>query len=162
MRKIFLTLAILATGLASAQQQNPPKKELIETKKLVKPYHPGENADVALKKLARKASAENKKILVQAGGNWCIWCLRLNDFITSNPALKKALDEKFLVYHLNYSKEDKNTALFTKYGNPGEKYGYPVWLVLDKNLKLLQTIETGTLENGKSYDEAKIRTVLGL
>ena len=77
------------------------------------------------------AKKDNKKILIQIGGNWCVWCLRFNHLVTTDPELKAILEKKYLYYHLNYSPENKNEKAFAKYGNPGETYGYPAFLVLD-------------------------------
>jgi hypothetical protein len=53
---------------------------------------------------------------------------------------------------MNYSEENRNARLLAKYGYP-QRFGYPVFLVLDKNGKLIHTQNTVYLEDGqKSYD----------
>jgi len=67
--------------------------------------------------------------------------------------LKKILDKKYIYYHLNYSPENKNEKAFAKYGNPGEKYGYPAFLILDKHGNLLATRKTEDMEESEDvYD----------
>lgn len=129
-----------------------------ELAKLPKPYHPGEDAAAKLAELMKRAEAENKNIIIQAGGNWCIWCLRFNEYVQTTPELKNLVDENYLYYHLNYSPEDKNEKLFSKYGDPGKKYGYPVFLVLDSKGKLLHTQDSSVLEEGKGYSLEKVKT----
>ena len=34
-----------------------------------------------------KAKAEDKHVVCQVGGNWCIWCLRFADFITKDTSI---------------------------------------------------------------------------
>ena len=159
---ILLTMALGTATWAQAQATAPAAAATTPKKVLEKPYKPTENAAKKLAELSALAKKQNKKILVQGGGNWCVWCLRLNDYIKSNPELKRKIDAKYITYHLNFSPENENKAIFAKYGDPGKKYGYPVWLILDKNLKLVKTQETGSLEKGTSYDDAKIAEVLGL
>ena len=134
------------------------KKKAVEAEKakLEKPYNPTEDAESKIAELVNKAQKENKNIILQAGGNWCIWCLRFNDFVQSTPEIKENVEKNYLYYHLNYSPENKNEKVFAKYGNPGEKFGYPVLLVLDNTGKLIHTQETGQLEEGKGYSKEKV------
>ena len=65
----------------------------------------------------------------------------VNNFVQTTPELKNLVDENYIYYHLNYSPKNKNEKIFAQYGNPGEKYGYPVFIVLDKNGKQIHTQE---------------------
>lgn len=123
---------------------------------LPKPYNPKENAEEKIAELVKKAQAENKNIMMQAGGNWCIWCLRFNNFIETTPEIKEVVDRNYLYYHLNYSPDNKNEKVFEKYGNPGKKFGYPHFIVLDKNGKELHIQESGILEEGSGYSKEKV------
>ena len=134
------------------------KKAAAEEKaKLPKPYNDKENAETKIAELVKQAQKENKNIILQAGGNWCIWCLRFNQFVQTTPELKNVVDENYLYYHLNYSPENKNEKVFAKYGNPGEKFGYPVFVVLDKNGKMIHTQDSAVLEEGKGYSIEKVK-----
>ncbi len=134
------------------------KKVAAEEKaKLPKPYNDKENAEEKIAALVKQAQAENKNIILQAGGNWCIWCLRFNQFVQTTPELKNIVDENYLYYHLNYSPENKNEKVFAKYNNPGEKFGYPVFVVLDKNGKMIHTQDSAILEEGKGYSIDKVK-----
>lgn len=96
--------------------------------------------------------------MIQAGGNWCIWCLRFNKYRLEQTEIKQIIDKNYLYYHLNFSKENENKVLFEKYGDPG-KLGYPVFIVLDENGKQIHTQESGSLEDGKNgYDLAKVKS----
>ena len=75
-----LTVGLLTIfGLSSIYAQDAKKESISEEReRLVKPYNPKENAEKKLAELVQKAQAEGKNIMIQAGGNWCIWCLRFN------------------------------------------------------------------------------------
>lgn len=137
------------------------KRSEEEKAKLPKPYHPEENAEAKISELVKQAKKENKNILIQAGGNWCIWCLRFNNYVQTTPELKKLVDENYLYYHLNYSPENKNEKLFAKYGDPGKKFGYPVFIVLDKTGKQIHTQDSAVLEEGKGYSLQKVKDFFG-
>jgi thioredoxin-related protein len=119
-------------------------------------YHPEANAQEDIELLLKQAQTEGKHLIIQLGGNWCVWCYRFEDFINGNETLKALKEENYLAYHLNYSKENKNEALLAKYRYP-QRFGFPVLLFLDAEGNLLHTQETGGLEDGeKSYDVKKI------
>ena len=40
------------------------------------------------------------------------------------------MNANYVVYHLNYSKENYNAKLLTKYNFP-QRFGFPVFLILD-------------------------------
>ena len=134
------------------------KKAEAEKAALPKPYNETENATAKIAELVKKAKKENKNIILQAGGNWCIWCLRFNNFVQTTPELKTLVDNNYVYYHLNFSPKNKNEKVFAKYGNPGEKYGYPVFIVLDKTGKMIHTQDSSVLEEGKGYSLEKVKT----
>lgn len=161
----ILTLSLLMVIMACSQDKKAAEKEIEKQEKvhkkedLPKIYHPEEDAKVKIDELVTKAQAENKNIILQIGGNWCIWCLRFDNFVQTTPELKEIVDENFLYYHLNYSKENENKDLMEKYGNPGQKYGFPVFVILDKDGNQIHTQDSAIFE-GKGdahYDIEKVK-----
>ena len=156
MRKIIRVFT-LCFVFFTFQQIIAQTKPVGEKDTLSYPYHPEANAQEDLDKLIAQANKEDKNIIIQAGGNWCIWCLRFNQFVQTTPELKNIVDENYLYYHLNYSPENKNEKVFAKYDNPGAKFGYPVFVVLDKNGKMIHTQDSAVLEEGKGYSIEKVK-----
>ena len=122
-------------------------------------YNPAANVEKDVADAVKKAKAENKHVLLQIGGNWCVWCYRFNSFVKQDSSLKKLVDDNFVVYHLNYSKENKNLAYLKKLGYP-QRFGFPVLVVLDANGKQLHTQDSGLLEEGKGYSADKVKNFL--
>lgn len=118
-------------------------------------YKPDENAEKGIEAAVKKAKKEGKHVFVQAGGNWCIWCARFNDFVTKDLSIDSLVQQNFVVYHLNYSKENYNKKILEKYHYP-QRFGFPVFLVLDGNGKLIHTQNSAYLEEGKSYSRDKV------
>ncbi|HAO29105.1 MAG TPA: thioredoxin family protein [Chryseobacterium indologenes] len=133
------------------------KKAGEEKAKLPKPYNPKADAQADINKLVAKAKKEGKNIMIQAGGNWRIWCLRFNNFVQTTPELKELVDKNYLYYHLNFSPDNKNEKVFAQYGNPGDKFGYPVFIVLDKNGKMIKVQQSDVFEDGKGYSLEKVK-----
>ena len=118
-------------------------------------YNPSANTSKDISEAIKKASEENKYVLIQAGGNWCSWCIAFNSFTIGDKQIDSSLKADFIIYHLNYSQENKNYTTFKKYGFP-QRFGFPVFLILDGNGKLLHTENSAYLEKGKSYDKGKV------
>jgi thioredoxin-related protein len=118
-------------------------------------YNPYENADSAITIIKKKAALEGKHILIQIGGNWCSWCIEFNRFTTTDKQMDSLLKADFVVYHLNYSKENLNKKLLTQFGFP-QRFGFPVFIVLDNKGKQLHTQNSSYLEKDKSYSKEKV------
>ena len=165
--KVFVIGSVLAFSAATAQStENAVSKEQLEAKKkaaaeekakLPKPYHPEANAELEIQNAVKLAKKTHKNVIIQAGGNWCIWCLRFNNYVQQTPELKKLADDNYVYYHLNWSPENKNEKVFAKYGNPGDKFGYPVFIVLDENGKQIHTQDSAVLEEGSGYSLEKVK-----
>jgi thioredoxin-related protein len=133
--------------------------QIIQAQDTVKLYNPTADAKAQIKLAVEQAALENKHVFLQVGGNWCPWCLRLHDFIETNPTLDSIINADYVIVHLNYSKENKNLDVMESLGFP-QRFGFPVLVILDANGNRLHTQDTGLLESDKSYDADKIKTVL--
>ena len=118
-------------------------------------YRPEEDAEYELSKSVKLASALNRNVFVQVGGNWCAPCIRFHNFISADIELSQLLHENFIVYHLNYSKENQNLPILERYNNP-HKLNFPVFLVLDTAGKLLHTQKVMDFVNSMGYDRNRI------
>ncbi len=123
-------------------------------------YDPDANATADIEAAVKKAAAENKYVLIQAGGNWCSWCLEFARSSKADLQIDSAINSGFIWYHLNYSKENMNDAGFAKYGSP-QRCGVPVVIILDGKGQRLNTQNSEYLEDGKkSYDKNKVLSFL--
>ena len=138
MKKIILSIVVATIALMSFSQ---------DLKKF-NLYKPSENAEQKIAEAVKEAKQQGKHVFIQIGGNWCIWCARFNDFTVTDPSVDSLIKANYIVYHLNYSDENKNLKLLAKYGYP-QRFGFPVFLILDGNGKLLHTQNSGYLEDGK-------------
>ena len=121
-------------------------------------YKPDEKAEVEIAKAVSEAKSSGKNVLIQIGGNWCIWCARFHEYVTKDAQLDSLMNANYVVYHLNYSKENYNGKLLTKYNFP-QRFGFPVFLILDGEGNLLHTQNSWYLEDGKtSYEREKVKS----
>ena len=111
-------------------------------------FDPARDAAMDIKNAVVQATKENKKILLDVGGEWCIWCHRIDEFILADKEIDSTLHANFVIVKVNFSKENKNEAVLSKYPKVA---GYPHFFVLAKDGKLLLSKNTGELEAEKSY-----------
>jgi thioredoxin-related protein len=144
MKRILVSTAILSLLIfgKSFAQQAEPKSEIHK-------FDPGRNPFEDVNAAVKEAQSSSKRIILDVGGEWCIWCHRLDKFINENEEIKKTMDDNFIVVKVNVSKENKNEKFLAQF--PAIP-GYPHLFVLEKDGKLLHSQDTGKLEKDKSYD----------
>ena len=149
MRKIsfvILTLGIL-TSTALAQGPGTATESTL--------YNPSDDAKAAIAIAVQQAADEGKHVLLQVGGNWCGWCIAFDEKVKSNDTLLTAMEKNFVIYHLNYSKENKNEDILASLVYP-QRFGFPVFVVLDGEGNRLHTQNSAYLEEGKGHSTKKI------
>ena len=148
MKKILLAVLIIFTATTSLSAQ---------TKNL---YDPNENAEKELEYALTVAKSQGKHVLIQAGGNWCKWCIEFDRFSKADSGINAVIKNNFVVYHLNWSKENENKKVFAKYGFP-QRFGFPVFIVLNAKGERIHTQNSEYLEDGKkSYDVQRVKNFL--
>lgn len=120
-------------------------------------YDPTSNPEKDIENAIAEAGRTGKRILLEVGGEWCSWCHIMDRYFDQNPKLLEFREKKFVTVKINFSQENENKKLLSRY--PAIS-GYPHIFVLDTNGKLLHSEETGQLESGKSYDLEKFFSFL--
>jgi thiol:disulfide interchange protein len=118
---------------ASTKPARPPREK----------FDPARNPNDDLQAAIAKATAENKRIILDVGGEWCGWCISMDYFIEENAGLKKLRDENFVWMKVNMSEENENKEFLAKYP---AIIGYPHLFVLEKDGSLLHSQNTADLE----------------
>lgn len=131
----------------------------LKSQENIKLYDPAADAGRDLSAAVQAAKEQNKHVLLQVGGNWCPWCIKLHGFFESEAKVDSILKADFVLLRINYSKENKNPEVLTSLDYP-QRFGFPVLLVLDQNGKRLHTQDTGLLELDKGYDPEKVSRFL--
>lgn len=140
--KALLALLVGAMALFVVAQQ--PKPEIFDPKR---------DAAADLAAGIKQAAKEKKRVLVDVGGNWCGWCHKLDKLFKEDKAIAKLLKDHYVIVKVNFSQENKNEAVLSKFPRIN---GYPHLFVLDGAGKLLHSQDTGLLETGDHHDPAKV------
>jgi|SRR6185295_4904368 len=102
-----------------------------------------------LKAAVAQARQENKRILLEVGGEWCIFCRILNKVIHDDERLTKRLHDDFVVVKVNFSLDVKNEAFLSGYPKIPS---YPHIFVLDAGGSLLLSQTPDAFMHGNEYD----------
>jgi len=147
MKTIYISAIILFFSLSLSAQNNTKTKI----------YNPDLDVNEQLADAITKAKVENKHVLIQIGGNWCSWCLRFHKFVKDNSELDSIVNANYVYILMNIDGNHKHKAMMKKLRYPN-RFGYPVFVILDANGNYLHTQNSALLEKGKSYDLNKVKS----
>ena len=179
-RGIVLLVCLALAGLASSAQGQEEKKSQepkaasigaedssskTSEKKVaqdgayvkVHEYDPARNADEDIAAALKEAGRTNKRVMLEVGGLWCIWCRIMDEFFEKHPDLLAFREKNYVMVKVNMSEENKNEVVLARYPKIN---GYPHIFVLDSEGKLLHSQDTGLLEEGKGYNLEKFTSFL--
>ncbi|MBI5473391.1 MAG: thioredoxin family protein [Ignavibacteriae bacterium] len=139
----------LVAGFSAAQTKNSDMPLWVPLEKF------DEQRDAAsdIKLGVAEAARSGRRVLLDVGGEWCIWCHRLDTLFMKHADLNDLLHENFVVVKVNYSKGNKNESVLSRYPKVA---GYPHIFILDSKGKLLHSQNTGDLEEGKGHSREKV------
>ncbi|MGE3108591.1 MAG: DUF255 domain-containing protein [Phycisphaerales bacterium] len=128
------TKVVQPAGAAPASQ--PEKKRL---------YDESADAKQQIARALKAAKKNNRRVLIQWGGNWCGWCIKLHELCTRNADIKSTLQYEYDVVHIDTGgRDDKNMALAKSYG--ADITGFPYLTILDADGKPVVNQGTEPLE----------------
>ena len=146
MKYSFLVLSLLLSIQLAAFSQK-------------KPYDENVNAMEQIDNAVEKAAKEGKYVLCQVGGNWCPWCIRFAEYADTNATVHKIIEDNFVYIHVNWSKANKNPEAMKRLANPA-RFGFPVFVILDRDGRPIHIQSSAYLEEGKGYSEKKVSEFL--
>ena len=153
LRKFSFLIVVFALSLSVAIAKEGDKKNDKTAEKGIQ-FTEGSWAAIL-----KKAKQEKKHVFIQVGGNWCVWCIRFHDLVNATPDLKNYLNSNYETVLVNWSPENKNEAVLKKLGYPG-RFGFPVFLILDGDGKLIHTQNSAYLEEGGGHSVKKVTDFL--
>ena len=133
-----------------------------EAKKLPPIYDTSADGARQVAEALEDAKRDNKRVLLQFGANWCIWCHRLHQLFDENEAIGRKLESEYELVLVDVDEvngERHNDAIDRRYGRP-TRHGLPVLVVLDADGRQLTTQSTTPFEVGDEHDPEKILTFL--
>jgi thioredoxin-related protein len=120
-------------------------------------FDPSRDAGKDISDAIVEAQRSSRRILLDVGGEWCIWCRRIDTLLTTRTDIADYMQQNYVVVKVNYSKENKNEHVLSRYPKVA---GYPHFFILESNGKLLHSQDTSELEKGKGHDPEKVLAFL--
>jgi thiol-disulfide isomerase/thioredoxin len=162
MRRLFVVplLCVLAAPVAAQDKTEAAPKPA----KKVRPNVYDENADgkALVAAACAKAAKENKRVLVQWGGNWCGWCHLLHNFFKKEPEVAKLLRDEYELVLVDVVQFKKDESHWKRLGVDLKGQGFPYLTVVDADGKLVANQPTEPLETPKEkaktngYEKPKV------
>lgn len=112
---------------------------------LVDFYDPARNPADDLTQAIVIAQKENKRIMLELGGDWCIWCKYMDDFYETHADVLQARVENYVLVKINVSEENENLEFLSQFP---EAAGYPHIYILESDGTFLHSQNTAELEDG--------------
>ncbi len=132
------------------QNTESPTQEVAEISELpnsalVDFYDPARDPADDLAQAIVIAQKENKRIMLELGGDWCIWCKYMDDFYKTHPDVLQARVENYVLVKINVSEENENLEFLSQFP---EAAGYPHIYILESDGTFLHSQNTVDLEDG--------------
>ena len=130
-------------------EEAPPQnvKELsdLPNSALVDIYDPARNPAEDLKQAIVFAQRENKRIMLELGGDWCIWCKWMDEFYANHEHILQFRADHYVLVKINVSEENMNEEFLSQFPAAA---GYPHIYILDRDGTFLHSQDTVKLEDG--------------
>jgi thiol:disulfide interchange protein len=120
-------------------------------------YDPDADPAKDLELAVEQATRDGKRIILVVGGEWCIWCKILQDFLILNRDVKQQWDDNYITIKVYFGPENQNQPFLSQFP---EINGYPHLFVLDSDGSLLHSQRTAELESRESYSKKKVTRFL--
>jgi thiol-disulfide isomerase/thioredoxin len=149
------TFALLLLLPAHTRGDDAPAKKP-DAKKPI--YDEKADAKALIETALAVAKRENRRVLLQWGGNWCSWCVLLHERFQTDRELAKILRYEYDVVHID---SNHNQELAAKYGAI-KNAGVPFLTVLDADGKVVvnQPTEPFEIKDPKGHDPKKLKDFL--
>ena len=139
MRRAVISILLLAVVLP-AQAATAPKPSIANLQQLpvvtLQPYDEAANADAQVASAFARAQKSHKRVLIDLGGNWCVDCLILANFVRL-PEMRRfmtAHDEEVLV---DVGRFNRNLQIPARFGITKRLEGVPALLIATPDGKLV-------------------------
>jgi hypothetical protein len=80
-------------------------------------------------------------------------------FTGADKDIMRVMEDEYVFVLVNWSTENKNPDAMSYLGNP-ERFGFPVFVIIDGDGKVLHTQDSALLEKGKGYNKKHIMRFL--
>ena len=145
MRRVLLSVAAFIAVLVSFQAAAGRSHDL--------GYDPKANPFEQYHEAIARAQADNKLVLVIAGGDWCRWCHVLGRFVSGDAEVERGLHDAFVVMKVYVGDQNYNEDFFSQLP---QARGAPYFWIISPEKRVLASQSTREFESGRNdYDKGE-------
>ena len=135
---------LFSAVLVVAQQQSSTDEALRPVTAKTDLYPVNADAKKEIEGALKTAHAENKRVILIFGGNWCYDCHVLDQALHEGEAAK-IVKQSFLLVHVDIGEGDKNLDLIKKYETTLSS-GVPTVVIIDDEGRVIYSSTKGEFE----------------
>jgi thiol:disulfide interchange protein len=138
MRKLVIAALLLATPALAAVPAPKPSIATLQQLPVVlmQPYDEHANADAAVAAAFDRARKTHKRVLIDLGGNWCVDCIVLANFLKL-PEMQRFMAAHYEIVSVDVGRFDRNQQIPARFGITGRLKGVPALLIATPDGKLV-------------------------
>jgi thiol:disulfide interchange protein len=136
---MILSVALLAV-VSPAQAATAPKPSIASFQQLpvvtMQPYNEAANADAQVAAAFARVQKSHKRVLIDLGGNWCVDCLVLSNFLRL-PEMRRFMEAHYEEVLVDVGRFNRNLQIPARFGITKRLEGVPALLIATPDGKLV-------------------------
>ncbi|HEX4117173.1 MAG TPA: thioredoxin family protein [Rhizomicrobium sp.] len=138
MKTLALAALLIATPVLAAVPAPKPSIATLQQLPVVlmQPYDEHANADAAVAAAFDRAKKSHKRVLIDLGGNWCVDCIVLANFLKL-PEMQRFMAAHYEIVAVDVGRFDRNLQIPARFGITGRLKGVPTLLIATQDGKLV-------------------------
>ena len=137
MKKALVFLLLATPALAAVPAPTPSIKSFQQLPVVLsQPYDEGANADAAVAAAFARAQKSHKRVLIDLGGNWCVDCIVLANFLKL-PEMQRFMAAHYEVVTVDVGRFNRNLQIPARFGITKRLEGVPALLIASPDGKLV-------------------------
>jgi thiol:disulfide interchange protein len=138
MKRLCLLALLLATPALAAVPAPRPSIASIQQLPVVlmQPYDEHADADKAVATAFNRARKSHKRVTIDLGGNWCVDCVVLANFLKL-PQMQRFMGAHYEVVSVDVGRFDRNLQIPARFGFTERLKGVPMLLIATPDGKLV-------------------------
>lgn len=105
----------------------------------------------------QRAKASNRRVLIEVGGDWCVWCHVLDKFLRDNPDIETELHNTFVLLKVNVDDVNDNSEFLKAFPKP---LGYPHMYITENNGSIVWSQDTAEFLHKGKYSRERFLAFL--
>lgn len=160
MKKLIVAALMLAMPASAATLKSPIATMEQLPVVLMQPYDERANADAAVTAAFERAKKSHKRVLIDLGGNWCVDCVVLANFV-EQPGVKKFVAAHYEWVAVDVGRFDRNLQVPARFGLTKRLTGVPTIIIATPDGKQVNQNDVFVLSDARSMTPQAVADYLG-